>query len=163
MGRKMGRAPPAGLSSHRRPWVSTLAILGVGLRGNRETGLTGSPQLPQEVPPPPAFSTRNSFLPLKVPEVPPTRRPRDSSVSQATTPRSTSGDWTPAFQGKGRKIRALASAPRSPLPTAWFIRHFRPGRACRRRCAGDSAGCCLSAHGNDSSYRGGRGIGAAAA
>ena len=159
----MGGAPPAGLSSHRRPWASTLAILGVGLRGNRETGLSGISQSLQEVPPPSAVSTRNSFLPLKVPEVPPTHRPQDSSVSQATTPHSTSGRLDPAFQGKGRKIRALASAPRSPLPTAWFIRHFRPGTSCRRRCACDSAGCCISAHGNDSCYRSGRGLGAAAA
>lgn len=76
-GRRIGGAPPAGLSSHRRPWASSLAILGVGLKGNRETGLSGSPQLLQEVPPPPALSTRNSLLPLKVPEVPPTRWPRE--------------------------------------------------------------------------------------
>ena len=113
----MGGAPPAGLSSHMRPWASTLAILGVGLRGNRETCLTGSPQLPQEVPPPPAVSTRNSFLPLNVPEVPPTRRPRDSSVSQATTPRSTSGSLDPPLSRAKAEKFALSPRPHAhPCP-----------------------------------------------
>lgn len=133
----MGGAPPAGLSSHMRPWASTLAILGVGLRGNRETGLTGSPQLPQEVPPPPAVSTRNSFLPLNVPEVPPTRRPRDSSVSQATTPRSTSGSLDPRFPGQRPKNSRSRLGPtltpahrlvHSPLPTGEGL----PEALCRR-------------------------------
>lgn len=61
----------------------------------------------QEVPPPPPPRPGISLLPLKAPEIPPSRRPPARAVSQATTPHSVPRRArTPTFQGKGQEPHA---------------------------------------------------------